>query len=352
MIKAILVISVLLFGFAELASAQVTPIIPRNYLQGTTGLQNKVFGSSCFVMFSVVDSLPCTPSFLAENKDEEFTAQLFTGNNISHLDDANRLIDAEASPNFLREVFSQDNVLQVDGMLQASYRGVAWGFSFIPYRLNYVSLVRNQAYPIVTLHAAEEKIAELQLASYFENDLFGGVQFRYVDRKIVHQKFALFDVLAEGGPLILLPKEQDALYIEPSLHYAPQTDWAPLFAMSMVNVGFVDHKIEGYDTEPIFNLGGSFKPVQENGVWELGLNYLFDRKSDLKALDYLRFGTAYKLDYFQGLFSLDRNSYSLGLLVTIKGFRGSLSYEKQEWGSEYANDNISEVVFTQIGFVF
>ena len=77
------------------------------------------------------------------------------------------------------------------------------------------------------LFASIEESARAQFGSYLGEDFYWGTQLRYLHRRFIANEFYLTDILTEDAGRILSPADQNSVYVEPSIMFAPENDWKP-----------------------------------------------------------------------------------------------------------------------------
>jgi len=201
-----------IYSAMAFASSKIISQIPNTFSQQAGHLSIKGMGYACLGILDVSDGLPCQPAFIARSEKPSFAAQVFVGNGYQALKTADEVLNKPVSREFLRSMFDENQIIEMEGSGDLIFKSKFLGARFTPYRINYLSVVRNKAYPTVSLHVMQEKSFVLQGGYEIYKGLYAGAQGRLVERKFVHEEFTIYDVLAEGGDHVLKPKEQKGLF--------------------------------------------------------------------------------------------------------------------------------------------
>src|SRR5690606_28745000 len=100
----------------------------------------------------------------------------------------------------------------------------------------------------------------------------------------------------------------------------------PKFSAVLTQLGAVDKKYDHVPASPQLQVGGSFQPPVEYGIWELGGNLTF-RSQYEKWTDLVRLATSYSLGATQYVASFSEKNYALSFLLKFKAIRGGLTYD-------------------------
>lgn len=300
--------------------------MPRSMAQGNSSFMTQAMGQTCYAFDLPSDTLPCNPAFMARERERQFKANLYFGNNIRYAKEASDLLQGSANDQTIQNLFSQRESSELETAADIAFLTETMGFAIQPVRLNYYTLFRNQALPEVTLFASREESLRAQFASYMDHDLYWGVQFRYAHRKYIAQDFFLTDALAQDGSKIFEPEEQNALYVEPSLLYANDEHWLrPQMSASLVNWGFADRKSSAYKAAPQFHLSGAVVPDFGPGRWGWGFDAFWDNQVET-AIEPFSLGTFYEIGILRLFASLAKNTSGAGFGASVGDFNLGLAY--------------------------
>lgn len=306
--------------------ASVAKAAPRELTLGLSTATGRSLGSSCFSVDAGDEALPCNPAFTARETQNDFKADLFFGNDIAYVQDVSTLLAGDGDEGTVRRLFSQTRASEMEANLEFAYRRPTFGFAIAPYRIVYYSMIRNQALPIVSLLAAREQSARMQLAGYAGNEWSWGVQLRGVQRKFISRTFALTDAFAEGGSGIFDAESQNALYIEPGLlREWNDAAWKPQVTATLTQLGVVDHKNEDFPTSPQIHVGAAVEPPVGVGRLQLGIDASADSETQ-GWTDPFRLGSVYDVGMTRLAGSFGRSDQAFGFQLRYGAAVGGLTY--------------------------
>jgi hypothetical protein len=298
---------------------------PRSMATGGSSFLMQSLGLMCFGFDLSADTLPCNPSFIAMKRDGRLKASIFLGNNVSYTQEASDLLNERASEETIRKLFSEQDRSEFETNLEAGYWGQTWGAAISPLRVNYMTTFRNPALPEITLFASQEESARLQFGTYLGKDLFTGVQLRAVHRKFISKQFFLTDALANEGDRFFETDNQNVLYIEPGLLYAPENhDWNPLLFLNLVNFGLVDKTQDAFPMRPQYHIGSSVALDVGLGRWGFGIDVAWDNNVT-SALEPVTLASFYEFGILRLMGHISERSNSLGFQVSSGFFNLGLA---------------------------
>lgn len=315
--------------------------IPMALREGNTRFLSRSLGSACYTMDSVSRGLPCNPAAVAKDHQAHFDADLLLGSNSEYLKEADDILHGHSDENAVAKFFSHRESVEGELSIAGSVQAPTWGLAFEPYRLIAVTRVQNSALPMIDLVIAEEQSVKGQIASYFKDNFYAGIQARYTHVRFIGQYFALSEAFAGGSADLFTPETQELLYFEPGVLYAwEELAWQPQISAVLAQWGLTDHKTDPYPIQPEGLIGASIKPLVPLGLLELGLQLQVNSETK-NFRDAYRFAVAYQLGILQAVLGTSDNDRSAGFLVEYKSFSSGLSY----W-----NQKESQSVFINFGF--
>ena len=318
-------VSLILVGWSDSAGATG---LPGSSVGNESGVSIEALGQSCFAISDAQDILPCSPSHIAQKRLAGFRAQVFLGNNVGYLSNVTALLDGTANSQVVHELFSHHETSELTSALNAGYLANQLGVEITPLRITYVTLFQNRSLPQVQLFAAIEESARIQYGTQLGEDIYWGAQLRYLHRRFIASDFFLTDILTEAGAKILSPSDQNSVFIEPSLLYAPQNDWHPSASFSVMNTGLTDRGISGLPLLPQYHFDVGFAPRHSWGDLALGLDFLLDSNSE-NSQSAVTLGASYRFGILKLMGSVARNATGFGFIVADDIWSVGISYANQ-----------------------
>lgn len=309
-LSTIIALAAVLFS----ASAQAMSA-PSSMISGSSSFLGQGLGRSCYAFDLPADTLPCNPAFIAKERERRFNASIYLGNNISYFKEASDLASGRSDQESIRSLFEQRRNDDLHAKVELGFWGETIGWSMTPLQVHYVTDFQNQALPEIDVYASLEESARVQLGSYFSDDWSAGIQFRYVRRRFVANRFFLTEALVPDGKKVFAHREQNMLYIEPGILYAPEgNDWRPESSIALMNFGFADRTYTEIPLNPQVHFTTSVSPDLVYGRLGLGIDMAWD-KDMAKALDPFTLGSYYEFGILRIFGSLARQSQSIGFGV-------------------------------------
>lgn len=324
----------LAFGFllvlvSTWAHAEPLPMALR---EGGTRFLSRSLGSACYTMDSVVRGLPCNPAAVAKDGKAHFDADLLLGSNSEYLKAAEDILQGESSESEVANFFSHRESVEGELSIAGSVQAPTWGLAFEPYRLIAVTRIENSALPMIDLVIAEEQSVKGQIASYFSDNFYAGLQARYTHVRFIGQYFALSDAFTGDRADLFAPETLELLYLEPGILFAwEHLAWQPQVSAVLAQWGISSYKTDAYPIQPEGLLGASIKPVVPLGLLELGLQLQINSETE-NFRDVYRVAVAYKLGILQAVLATSEENHSAGFLVEYKSFSSGLAYWNQNEG--------------------
>ena len=302
--------------------------LPGSSVGNESGVSIEALGQSCYAISDAQDVLPCSSGYIAQERRAGFSAQVFLGNNVGYLSNVTELLNGTANSQAVHDLFSHHETAELTSALNAGYLANQYGIEITPLRITYVTLFQNRSLPQVQLFAALEESARAQYGTYLGEDIYWGAQLRYLHRRFIANDFFLTDILTEAGAEILTPHEQNSIFLEPSLLYAPQNDWHPSVSFSVMNTGLTDRGISGLALLPQYHFDVGVAPRCSWGDLGLGLDFLLDSNSE-NSLSAVTLGASYRFGILKLMGSVARNATGFGFIVADDIWSVGISYANQ-----------------------
>lgn len=308
-------------------------------------ISHKVLGTTCSSFRSLSHEPVCNAALLGENQKIEsgrdhpdslifpkgyFAANIFFGDDYEILYKNKDAIEADDKMILAESLLSERDPVSFSGSANLWWRGETLALIYQPLRLTYFSLVKNQAYPDIVIHAMQEQSMAVQWGGFLNSDLRIGLQARLIDRKFVHEEFNLFDAIPEMDRHLVL-RSQKLILIEPGFVYEVHGDedveqWRPLLTANLTNIGFADHLYDDVPSRAVLDTGFSLSPPIAFGDWELGLNYRW--ASQIDGDKKMRLASQYRLGLAGFLFAIDQDQWSFGVISNYRSVSAGLMYER------------------------
>lgn len=300
--------------------------------EGNSRFLSRSLGSACYTMDSFSRGLPCNPAAVAKEGHAHFDADLFLGSNAEYLRQAEDILNGESSEDSVADFFSHREYIEGELSVAGSVQAPTWGLAFEPYRIVAVTRFENPALPMVDLVIAEEQSVKGQLASYFHDNFYAGLQIRYTHVRFIGQYFALSEAFAGSKDELFKPETQELLYLEPGFLYSwEKLPWQPQISLMLAQWGITSQKTDAYPIQPEGLIGASIKPFIPLGLLELGLQFQVNSETE-NFRDAYRAALIYQLGILQAVLSTSEFEHSIGFLVSYKSLSSGLSYWDKELG--------------------
>ena len=329
-------LSMLLFSSAAFAVEA-----PASMATGRSSFLTQGLGATCHAFDLASDTLPCNPAFIAFNREARFKASLFFGNNVSYSKEASDLLNDRANQDTIQKLFSKQDRSEFQTYLEAGYWGQTWGVAVSPVRLNYFTSFRNPSLPEMTVFASQEESIRAQFGTYLGHDLFVGLQLRALHRKYVSKQFFLIDAFTEAGARMFEPEDQNVLFLEPGLVYAPENaPWNPQVYFTMMNFGLPDKRTPVFPARPEYHLGTSVHKELWAGTWGVALDLAWSKETEkltepLSVGSYYEFGILRLFAHFSEKsdgagFQVASGALHLGLVSSSNVMEDGWNHEKRD----------------------
>lgn len=318
-------------------------------------LMTQSLGTACNVIAGSKASLPCNPANAYIESFEDgpsyvLSGRLFVGGEYERFKTVNQLLNGPYDEEFVQSLFAENQIIDTQLAGSLGLRTRYFSAAFTPYHLSYVSVVRNQAYPVVALRAAQERSLRAQVAGPVTPWLQAGLQTRLVERKFVQNEFSMFDAIADGQK-VLVPKEQRLVYLEPGVSFFGAGTWAPKASVLLTNMGFADRQHEETKQAPVIDTGVGVAPPLGFGVLEVGLNY---RASDMRPniWDRFGFGAGYRLGLIETTLGWGNEQVNLGLMSSFWSAHVAVLFSSKRYRTDDLRDEYRSSVMTEFSFDF
>lgn len=285
----------------------------------------------CYSYEDGTPGLPCNPAFLGIHRPSQGWFYGHGNNNFSYFQDIADIINGPIKTDKLLPIVNHNSNDHFQMSASLGYMSDNWGINFVPARLILFTNIRNPSLPRINVLVAKEEEAQLQVGSFIDHEWSWGLQLRGVHRRFSYNDSYLSDHLTEDLDLLYQVHTQYAIYLEPSLIYAPEdTGWNPVFSAMATNLGRADKEFAPYNFDPNVHLGASiandfdFGKLQFGviGQWFTGLN----RERLFSGL-----GGTYTLSHFQIFTTVTEIEKQLGLAFNSSIFTTAFTYAEQDW---------------------
>lgn len=315
--------------------AATAPYLKRG---GHASFFSRAMGQSCWGLDIGANTLPCNPGFIAFEREGLVKANMDFGNNLRSSNEVSELLANKATPQTIENLFAHKEVSEFESNFELGYWGQTWGFAIAPVQLHSSLFTRNPALPEIDLFASQDEILRLQFGSYFNQDLYWGVELRGLHRKFIAKRFFLVEILAQDGLELVKPKEQNVLFIDPSIVYAPENKpWNPKFYLSISDLGFADKSYDEVPLKPSPHVGLSGNT--DLGIGDLGVSLdLSWQQESNSPFEAATLGLTYEFGILRLLGHYGSRSDAVGFEVTANSIHIGLLTENQlltlGWGTE------------------
>lgn len=258
-------------------------IASRAQRSGRSNFMSQALGEGCMSFDFASGTLPCNPGFIAMKRDSHLKANIFFGNNFQASKEISAIIDGSADQTTIHNLFVSEKHSEIEAIFELGYLTETWGISISPLRAQSTLHSRNPALPEISLFATQEESIQFQIGSYLGHDFFFGTQVRSIHRKLVARQFFLIEAATEDGLNLVKPLDQQILFIEPSLVFAPEnTEWNPQVYLSIRDFNIRDHSQELANIGPATHVGISGQ--SDFGYGRLGLGLDLNWNSDYEQI--------------------------------------------------------------------
>ena len=316
-----------IFAILSLWSQQTQAIVlSESVMDGTSSFVSQTLANSCFALDVPADTLPCNPAFIGRKRASQARAQIFLGNNVTYLKDANELINGHPDSSTVQRLFSQRSSSEFQLALAGGYYQEGFGFELTPFHLNFETLFSDQALPQITLFASIEESARVQFGHPLGDDFYWGLQVRYRHRRYVSSEFFVTDVLTEDGSSRFSPQDQDSVFLEPSLLYAPEdVFWRPSLSAGVRDLGVSSGSGPATPINLQYHLSGAIAPEFKIGELSLGLDLMWNQ-AQRDVGNFATLGASYRYGILRLLASASSGGQGVGFIAEDDFWSIGLNY--------------------------
>ncbi len=294
----------------------------------------------CFAYEDQSPGLPCNPAFLGIKRDDKIWLYGFGNNNLDYFQDVADIINGPIKTEELLPIVDHNSNEHFQLGATVGFMMDNWGFSLTPSKLMLFTHIRNPALPRITVLAAREEEAQVQVGSFLDHEWSWGLQARVVHRRFSYSDAYFSDHFTDDMDRLYEIHNQYSFYLEPSLLFAPEDiDWNPIFTAMVTNLGKPDEEFAPYQFDPSLRLGMSMASDFEYGNLKLGATGQWLTQNDQNKL-YSGLGLSYTLKHFELFTTVSELEQQLGLAFNSSIFTTALSYSEQDWNNTPNSDSI------------
>lgn len=310
-----------------LASTSAQARTARTFETINSTLIQKSMAHSCLALTTLPDGLPCNPAMTSLAKEKTFRAQGLISDGYSSVKNLKNVVDGEVTQEMVDGFFSKERVIQIEASTDLMYRSPEMNIQLTPVALRGYSEIRNEANPDIDLYTVEEKGVRFQSGYQFSDEFLLGFQIRVLNRKVVSQKFQLFELGTEAGRSLLDPVNQSVLFLEPGAAFllGDADTWSPRLSVMVANLGYVSQRNPMVPSSAEPQVGFGISPPVDEGHLDLTLDISslsFHERGEEK----LHLGALYKINEFYYSAGFDRHGTSAGIHYEHRHINGGLIF--------------------------
>lgn len=338
-----------LFFSSHSLAAYVLEELPQSFESQSPSLSVRSLGGTCLTQLGVQDGVPCAASLLALVKRPRFVATGLVGNGYEAAKTTNDVLYKPMSKSELEGLFEKKNQLAADGSFRLTFLAPSFAAEFAPYQASLRGVIRNASYPIIGVHAVNEKRLLLSWGHEFGNNILVGTHMRFFQRRLVHEEIQMFQAVTSSGTLIK-PQEQNGMAFDPSVTWWFDNPWQLRTTLAVENLGWVDRKVSLLPSGPQVLMGlGAAMPIGL-GLLEVGVDGRPNGNQNPNSLP-LSFGSNYRIGGLQILAGINQEMVSTGLRFSLRSIDLGVGYSSTRWPSGAA-DNYQQSLLTQFAVGF
>ncbi len=345
---ATLFVGILLTQMQSLA-AYVLNELPGQFTPNSASMSVKTLGGSCYALAEIQDGAPCAASFLALVKRPRFFGTALVGNGYDAVKTTNDVLYKPLSRGDLENLFSEKSYLEAAGSVKLTFLAPHFAAQFTPYEATLNSIIRNASYPVVGIHAINERSLRLSWGSELWKNILAGSHLRIFERRFVHDEFQMFQAITNSGAL-LKPHEQTGFSLDPSLTWWFDNPWQFRWTLGVENLGWVNKSYSEMPFQPQFTSGIGVATPLSLGLLEMGLDLRMPRDRSLALNDFM-FGSNYRFGALQFLAGINERYVAGGIRFALRNIDLGVSYTTTQWPSG-SLENYQQSLMTQIGLGF
>jgi hypothetical protein len=307
-------------------------------------------GGTCLTQFGLQDDLPCAASLLVAQSKPRFVGTGLVGNGYEAVKTTNDVLYKPLTETALRNLFKNKNRLEAAGSLKLTFLAPGFAAQFAPYQASLNTVIRNVSYPVVGVHAINERRLSLGWAKERWNRVFIGAHLRFFQRRFIHNEFQLFQAVTSSGALVT-PFEHSGFGIDPSITWWSKHRSSFRVTIGIENLDWVNRTPPKGLSQPrgVAGIGGQVPLFL--GQWEWGLDWRPLSDSEAAAEESFSLGSNYRLGALQILGGLNHRSLSGGLRFALASVDLGVAYTTTRWPGGSDSD-YQQTVMTQIGVGF
>lgn len=342
------------FFYSSLSFSQNTDLAfsrnARTFETQQASLVTKSMAFACLSMTVVPDGLPCNPAFTPLRKTATLGIEGLISNGYSTLSTMQKLLSGNIDQDLINTLTNtQNRVLQIEGNAEINLMSPYLNARYTPASLKYFSVIRNEALPKIDLYAVQEDSYVFQSGYEFAKGLYGGIQFRSLERKFIKQEFSASQLGTDEGKKLLTPENEQAMYFEPGIAYIYDSIWKPRFSAMLVNLGtqsgqFVDlaEPLEG-------QLSIGLTAPLKWGSFDIEVDYRSMTYDEPTIIERLHLGALYHLGTMFLSGGVDYNGISGGIYYGLEQINAGIMYSTTQvpWRNE---DYYTQTVYVQFGW--
>lgn len=308
--------------------------LPTAFVPNSQSFAVRTMGGSCLAMLSIQDGVPCAASLLPVIRSPRFFATGQIGNGFEAAKTTNDILYKPISKTELENLFSQKNQLQADGSLKFTFVSSAFAAEFAPYQAHLNGVLRNASYPVIGLHALNEKRLLFSGAKEVWENVTVGSHLRLFQRRYVHEEIQMFQMVTNSGAIVRT-REQSGVFFDPSVTWwsgQSDNDHQTRLTVGIENLGWVSRTDAYLSTASQWVAGWGYSLPLGLGLLEAGIDARPRRAQAIDARDFV-LGTNYRLGGLQFLAGINQDTLNGGVSFALKQINLGVSYYTTRWPS-------------------
>jgi hypothetical protein len=335
--------------FNEAYAAYVIYELPQSFDMHSNSLAVQSMGGACLAQVSVQDGLPCAASMLGMVKRPRFFGTALVGNGFDAVKTTNDVLYKPMSRADLESLFGAKSRLEASGSVKLTFVAPNFAAQFAPFQASLNSIIRNSSYPLIGVHAINERALTFGWGDEKWQNILIGSHLRIFQRRFVHTEFQMFQAVTNSGG-VLKPLEQSGFAFDPSLTWWFSNSGKLRWTVALENVGWVNRTYSEvpFQTQLATGIGASVP--MSLGLFEFGLDARLPREGTINLADF-KLGSNYRLGALQFLAGINERMLSGGVRFALKNVDLGVSYTSTRWPSG-DKDEYQQSLSTQIGLGF
>jgi hypothetical protein len=293
----------------------------------------RALGDLCLSRESMPDGTVCNPAFLPYYPESSLMARVYVGNGYEAVSTADQFLNQKITREFLTDFFQKNNATGLEVNAGLFFTTRYFSATFSPYRVQYFSEGHNPNFPVMAVHAANER--SISLAGGYPltalnpklKDFTVGGKLRILERTFVHGSFSLFQAQADDAKNFLPVQDQNAVLLDTFAGWvAPKSRWPMRASVSIKNIGAAWPASDLYPEYTDLELGYGVEPPVPLGKLSLGLDLVdLFRAEDFGSR--FRFGTSYRIGVLELMTGINSYAWSAGLQFSFQVVKAGIVYE-------------------------